>query len=63
MGLKRSTSAGEVDPLSLILIYLITCTQALTPSLHLAETALKFSEYRILLAICPIQTGVIGKEG
>jgi hypothetical protein len=61
MGLRRSTSEGEVDPLSLILIYFNILT--LTPGLHCAETALEFSDNKALLAVCRIDTRMVGKEG
>jgi hypothetical protein len=51
---------GEVDPLRLFLTYFNI--SALTPRLHRAATALEFPLNKTLLAICRIQTGVVGKE-
>jgi hypothetical protein len=55
-----SRGRGEVDPLSLIIIYFYT--PELTPRLLLTETTLQFSDNKTFLAISRIQTGV-GKEG
>jgi hypothetical protein len=61
MGLRRSTTARKVNPLSLIFIYFNI--PGLTPDLHWAETALEFSDNKPLFLICRVQTSVVGLEG
>jgi hypothetical protein len=61
MGLTWSTSTKEVDPLGLFHVYFNF--PAPTPRLNSTETSLQLSENITLLAICRIQTGVIGKQG
>jgi hypothetical protein len=61
MGLRRLATARKLNPLRLISINFNIL--ALMPHLHCAETTLEFSDNKIFLAICRIQTGVVGKEG
>jgi hypothetical protein len=61
MSLHRSTSTGEVDGPSLILIDLYVA--ALTPRLHCIEAALQLSENIALFVVSRQQRGLIGTLG
>jgi hypothetical protein len=60
MSLRGPNCMRKVDGLSLIFIGFYV--PVLTPRLNNTETLFQLSENRTLFAVCPIYTGVIGKD-
>jgi hypothetical protein len=60
MGPRWSTTARKVNRLSLIFMYVNI--PAPTTGLYWAETTLQFSDNKILLSICRVQTSAVGKK-